>query len=168
MKQAIKFLSLLALLASSSVFADPTGIDLFDIRINNALFKQSKDLNYIVTLPKNGYWYTIENNNWKLIDDRVIDGKLKLGEWLTIRVYGGYDPNKNDRPTTGNAHVTLIDPANARVIWQGEFNYDGKSNQISAKPAIDNKKFYAPRLVITGGQYTADVDIFVEEKYSRK
>jgi hypothetical protein len=171
-----KFFPLAFLLAASStVFADPVGDDLFDVRIANHLYKSNKsnDLSYIVTLPSNEFYYTINEANgdstnsdpWRLGEDRIIEGKLKTNEWKTIRVYGSYDPAKNNQPTTGQARVTVIDPKTAHVVWKGEFNYDRASNIITATTEIENKKSYAPRIVISGDKYAADVDIFIEDAY---
>lgn len=171
-KKIFQIIPVIVLSMSSSAFAQTSGVDLFDIRIFNSLFEQSKELSYIVTLSPNEYYYTIDENNkedpWKLVEDRVIEGKLKNGESMSIRVYGSYDPLKNNPPQTGKARLTLIDPAAARVVWQGVFNYDAVNNQITAVPDIENKKEYSPRLDITGGQHTADVDVWAADKYKLK
>ncbi len=168
MKILFNLICLLTIITSSTVFADPYGDDLFDLRIFNGLFKKSNDLSYIITLPANEYYYSLIDDQWKLVEDRVIEGKIKSSQVSTIRIYGSYDPVKGDRPKLGKARLTVIDPDNARVVWQGNFYYDRPSNQITATAEIDNKKNYTSRLDITGGQYAADVDIWISDKYSIK
>lgn len=121
---------------------------LLTIKLYSEPHDKDKRLTYIMTLPKNenySYYTGSDLPVWRFVDDRIIQGEFHSVSLVTIRIHPGHTANKLTQQD--NARLTVIDPENARVVWQGDMHYS-KNNNITVTADIDNQKYYDTKLKI--------------------
>jgi hypothetical protein len=136
---------LLMLWCSSSIAFAKTGADtktLLTVKLYSEPHNKDMKLSYILTLPRNHYYSLYQGSDlpaWRYVEDRIAQGEFHSVSLVTIRIHP--DRAENKLAHKNNARLTVIDPENARVVWQGELQYDVK-HAVKVKADINNQKYY--------------------------
>jgi hypothetical protein len=115
---------------------------LLTLKLYSEPHEKDRKSTYTIILPEGAsYSYYVGGDlpTWHYVDDRIVQGEFHSVSLVTIKVHPQKTP-ANKTKSQSIATLTILDPENARVIWQGKINYGAKS--IAVNPGIANQKYY--------------------------
>jgi hypothetical protein len=139
---------------------------LLTIKLYSEPKDRDKRLSYHISLPKDEYYsYYLGSDlpTWHFVNSTVIKGEFHSVELVNIRIHPNqYGLGKKKVIACKKAHLTINDPENARVIWQGKLNYGCANHKITAVTKIDNQKYYDTKVKIDNHENTVWVETGVK------